>query len=139
MSISSQAAAAQAGSGYSVDVWMDMTLEPMTKLWQGVGGHSDFFLSEEDARVARGAYEGSKAFRFAETLWRLAQVQPNATLGYRQEIAEYVVDLPVVAAVGICTSNRSLGSGSVYQYFIPDWKARVYATGRTFKFGAKGY
>ncbi len=139
MSISSQAAAAQAGSGYAVDVWMDLKLEPMTKLWQGVGGYSEFFLSEEDARDARGSYEGTKAFKFAETLWRLAQVQPNATLGYRQEIAEFVVDLPVEAAVGVCTANRSLGSGSVFQYFIPGWQSRIFRTGRTFKFGAKGY
>jgi hypothetical protein len=118
---------------------MDMMLEPMTKLWQGVGGYSDFFLSEEDARDARGAYEGSKPFQFAETLWRLAQVQPNATLGYRQEIAEFVVDMPVQAAVGICTANQSLGSGSVFQYFIPGWQSWIFRTGRTFKFGAKGY
>jgi hypothetical protein len=139
MSISSQAASAQAGSSYAVDVWMDMTLQPMTKLWQGVGGHSNFFFSEEDAREARGSYEGSRAFKFAETLWRLAQVQPNASLGYRQAIAEFVVDLPTVAAVGVCTANRTLGSGSVFQYYIPDWESRIFTTGRTFKFGAKGY
>jgi hypothetical protein len=139
MSISLQAASTQSGSGYAVDVWMDMTLEPMTKLWQGVGGHSNFFFSEEDAREARGAYEGMNAFRFAETLWRLAQVQPNPSLGYRQAIAEFVVDLPTPAAVGVCTANRTLGSGSVFQYFIPDWEVRMFATGRSFKFGAKGY
>jgi hypothetical protein len=118
---------------------MDMTLQPMTKLWQGVGGHSNFFFSEEDAREARGSYEGSRAFKFAETLWRLAQVQPNPTLGYRQAIAEFVVDLPTVAAVGVCTANRTLGSGSVFQYYIPEWESRIFTTGRTFKFGAKGY
>ncbi len=139
MSISLQAAAAQRGSGYAVDTWIDLTIEPMTKLWQGVGGYSDFFLSEQDAREARGAYEGSRAFKFAETLWRLAQVQPSATLSYRQDIAEFVVDLPVQAAVGICTANPVLGSGSVFQYFIPNWGARVYATGRVFKFSAKAY
>lgn len=139
MSISLQAASAQSGSGYAVDVWMDMTLEPMTKLWQGVGGHSNFFFSEEDAREARGAYEGMNAFKFAETLWRLAQVQPNPSLGYRQSIAEYVVDLPTPAAVGVCTANRTLGSGSVFQYYIPDWEPRIFATGRSFKFGAKSY
>lgn len=139
MSISTQAAAAQAGSGYSVDVWMDLELDPMTKLWQGVGGHSNFFLSESDARESKGAYEGSKPFKFAETLWRLAQVQPSATLSYRQEIAEFVVDMPIVAAVGICSANRSLGSGSVFQYYIPGWENALFRTGRTFKFDAKAY
>ncbi len=139
MSISAQAAAAQAGSGYSVDVWMDLKLEPMTKLWQGVGGHSNFFLSETDARDAKGAWEGSMPYKFAESLWRLAQVQPSATLSYRQEIEEFVVDLPIVAAVGICTANRSLGSGSVFQYYIPGWEDAVFRTGRSYKFRAKAY
>ena len=139
MSIALQAATAQSSTGYAVDQWIDLTLEPILKLWQGVGGHSNFFFSEEDAREANGAYEGSKAFRFAETLWRLAQVQPNPVLGYRQEIAEFVVDLPVPAAVGLCIANASLGSGSVFQYYIPDWESRVYRTGRTFKFSSKGY
>ena len=139
MSIVQQAAAAQAGSGYSVDTWMEMTLQPMTKLWQGVGGHSNFFLSEEDARSARGSYEGTKPYKFAETLWRLAQVEPSPTRGYREAIAEYVVDLPIVAAVGVCTANRTLGSGSVFQYYIADWESRIYATGRTYKFNAKSY
>lgn len=139
MSISNEAAAAQAGSGYSVDVWMDLKLEPMTKVWQGVGGYSDFFLSESDAREAKGAYEGSKPYKFAETLWRMAQVEPSGTLSYRQEIDEFVVDMPVMAAVGICMANRALGSGSVFQYFIPNWGGSLFRTGRRFKFGAKAY
>lgn len=131
----------QQGSGYAVDAWVDLTVEPILKLWQGVGGHSNFFFSEEDARVATGAYEGSKAFKFAETLWRLAQVapNPNPALGYRQAIAEFVVDIPTPAAVGLCTANRTLGSGSVFQYYIPNWDGRLYLTGRTFKFGSKSY
>lgn len=139
MSATHLAAAAQSGGGYAVDTWIELTLEPILKLWQGVGGHSNFFFSEEDAREARGAYEGTHPYRFAETLWRLAQVQPNPTLGYRQEIAEFVVDLPVPAAVGLCTANKALGSGSVFQYYIPDWESRVYRTGRSFKFGSNGY
>lgn len=139
MSIALQAAAAQSGSGYAVDQWIDLTLQPILKLWQGVGGHSNFFFSEEDAREATGAYEGTKAYRFAETLWRLAQVQPNPVLGYRQEIAEFVVDMPVQAAVGLCTANLSLGSGSVFQYYIPGWESSIYRTSRSFKFGSKGY
>jgi len=118
---------------------MDVTLEPMTKLWQGVGGYSEFFLSEEDAREARGAFENTKPYKFAETLWRLAQVEPNPTLGYRQAIQEFVVDLPVKAAVGICLANRALGGGSVFQYFIPDWDKYIFRTSRTFRFGAKNY
>ena len=43
MDVVSQAIAAQSSGGYSVDTWM--TLEPMTKLWQGVGGRSSFFFS----------------------------------------------------------------------------------------------
>lgn len=116
-----------------------MKLEPMTKVWQGVGGFSCYFLSEEDARVCRGTYQGSKPIKFAETLWRMAQVEPHATRGYRKEIAEYVVDMPVEAAVGICRANRRFGSGSVYQYFIPEWQSRLYTTGRTYKFARQSY
>ena len=140
MSVSQQAKIAQTSSGYAVDAWIDMVLQPMTKLWQGIGGPpGNFFFSEEDAREAKGAYQGSTGYGFAETLWRLAQVKPSRTLSYRQEIAEFVVDLPTPAAVGICSANRSLGSGSVFQYFIPGWQQRLHATGRTFKFGAKAY
>jgi hypothetical protein len=153
MSISSQAAASQTGAGYAVDFWMDLTIQPMTKLWQGVNGNlkrdgsdklSDYFFSEEDAREARGTYEGTKPYKFAETLWRLAQVRPHATYSYRQEIAEFVVNLPIQVAVGICSANQALGSGSVFQYFVPDatgklQDGRLFPTGRTFKFGAKAY
>ncbi|MCX4248101.1 hypothetical protein [Paraliomyxa miuraensis] len=139
MSIALQAASAQLGSGYSVDAWIDVTLQPILKLWQGVGGHSNFFFSEEDAREATGAYEGTRPYKFAETLWRLAQVQPNPALGYRQSIGEFVVDLPVPAAVGLCTANRALGSGSVFQYYIPDWEARIYRTGRVHRFSGQSY
>ena len=139
MNIASLAASDQLDSGYAVDVWMNMTLEPMTKVWQGVGGKSNFFFSEEDARQANGAYSGTRAFRFAETLWRLAQVEPSRTLSYRQKIAEFVVDLPVDCAVGICQANARLGSGSVFQYYIPDWESRLYHTGRTFRFQSQAY
>ncbi|MCA9711728.1 MAG: hypothetical protein KDK70_38185 [Myxococcales bacterium] len=139
MSVTSLAAQAQRSSGYSVDVWIDMKIEPMEKLWQGVGGHSNFFFSEHDARESTGAYAGTKPYRFAETLWRLAQVEPNPTLGYRQEIAEFVVDIPVLAAVGCCLANMALGSGSVFQYYIPDWENSLFRTGRTYRFGSKGY
>jgi hypothetical protein len=135
----SEAVAAQSGSGYSADTWLNVQLESMTKVWQGIGGKSNFFLSEEDAREARGAYEGTQPHKFAETLWRLAQVQPNATLGYRQGIREYVVDIRTPAAIGVCIANPLLGSGSVQQYYIPDWEQRLHPTGREFKFAANGY
>jgi len=136
---SSEAVVAQSGSGYSADTWLNVELESMTKLWQGIGGKSNFFVSEEDAREARGAYEGTQPHKFAETLWRLAQVQPNATLGYRQGIREYVVDIRTPAAMGVCLANPLLGSGTVCQYYIPDWEHRLHATGREFKFAANSY
>lgn len=139
MSISAQAQAAQTSGGYAVDAWMDITLEPMTKVWQGAGGHSNFFFSEEDARDARGTYEGTVPYEFAETLWRLAQVSPSAKYGYRSEIVEYVVDLPIAVAMGICRANSGLGSGSVFQYYIPDWESRLFATGRRHKFRRVSY
>ena len=139
MSISALAASAQSSSGYSVDSWMDLTLEPMTKLWQGEGGESNFFFSEEDAREARGAYVGSNPYQFAETLWRLAQVSPSAKYGYRTAILEYVVDIKVTAAVGICRANGGLGSGSVFQYYIPDWQKALFRTGRRYAFKNKNY
>jgi len=139
MSVAQQARARQARDGYAVDAWLDMVVQPMTKLWQGVGGDSEFFFSEEDAREAKGAYQNSDPYKFAETLWRLAQVKPSRTLSYRQEIAEFVVNLPTPAAVGVCSANRSLGSGSVFQYFIPGWHRRLFATGRRYKFGVKAY
>jgi hypothetical protein len=109
------------------------------KLWQGIGGHSDFFFSEEDAREATGAYVSSQPLKFAETLSRLLQVQPNPTLGVRQSIREYVVDLRTAAAVGVCRANTQFGSGSVLQYFVPDWNKSLHATGRTYAFEAKNY
>jgi hypothetical protein len=139
MSISSLAASAQSSSGYAVDAWMDVELEAMTKVWQGEGGSSNFFFSEEDARDARGAYVGSSPFHFAQTLWRLAQVSPSAKYGYRTAIVEYVVDIRVAAAVGICRANGGLGSGSVYQYFIPDWDKSLFRTGRRHEFRHTNY
>lgn len=133
-----QAVQAQQTAGYSVDGWMEFKLEPMTKLWQGCGGHSNFFFSEEDARLAMGTF-GTTPFRFAETLWRLAQARPSATRGFRQEIEEFVVDVPIVAAVGACVSNRSFGSGTVYQYYIEDWDRVLFRTGRRYTFKKKSY
>jgi hypothetical protein len=139
MSISGQAAASQTSGGYAVDAWIDVTLDIMDKVWQGSGGESNFFFSEEDARDARGSYEGTTPYEFAETLWRLAQVSPSMKYGYRSEIIEYVVDLPIAAAMGICRANSGLGSGSVFQYYIPDWQSRLYPTGRRHKFRRVGY
>jgi hypothetical protein len=140
MSISKLAAGAQSSSGYAVDAWIDMDLEPMTKVWNGEEGSvTGFFFSEEDAREARGAYVGSNPYQFAETLWRLAQVSPSAKYGYRKAIVEWVVDIRVAAAVGICRSNTGLGSGSVFQYFIPDWEKAMFRTGRRFEFRHKNY
>jgi len=135
--VASEARLAQVNGGYRVDVWVAITLEPMTKVWQGIGGESNFFLSEEDAREAKGAYVDTKAYRFAETLWRLAQVQPNAKLGFRSGIQEFVVDIDTKVAMGVCLSNPGLGSGSVVQYYIPDWASRMHKTGRKFTFDEK--
>jgi hypothetical protein len=139
MSLILTAQQAQVGGGYSVDSWFEVKLQPMTKLWQGIGGFSEFFLSEEDARQARGAYAGSDPYQVAERLWRMAQVAPNPTHGFRQGLREYVVDLPAKAAMGVCLANPGLGSGGVMQYFIPGWGSYIYATGREFQFSSKGY
>ncbi|MET0592847.1 MAG: hypothetical protein ABW133_09120 [Polyangiaceae bacterium] len=126
-------------SGYLVDTWLNVELEAMTKVWQGIGGHSNFFFSEEDARQANGAYERTQPQRFAESLWRMAQVQPNAVRGFRDSIGEYVVDIRTSVAMGVCAANPGLGIGTVIQYFIPDWEKRLHATGREFKFAQKNY
>jgi len=138
MGASSEAAAAQLVGGYHADIWLDIKLPPMMKVWQGVGGHSNFFFSEQDAREATGAWEGSEPYKFAQTLWRLAQVKANADLGFRQGIREFVVDLPTPAAIGVCLSNPELGSGSVIQYYIPNWERTLFATTREYHFSAKG-
>ena len=52
---------------------------------------------------------------------------------------DYVVDMPIAAAVGVCTANLAFGGGSVFQYYVPDWEGRIYTTGRTFRFGAGSY
>lgn len=145
----SEAARAQGGgmSGYRADTWLNIQLEPMTKLWQGIGGHSNFFVSEEDAREARGVFVGSTPYQFAETLWRLAQVKPStdrdpvtgALKGFRDGIREYVVDIRTEAAIGICWANPHLGSGSVLQYYVPNWEKNLHPTSRVFKFGAKTF
>ena len=139
MSIATLAASAQSSGGYAVDAWFDLVLEPMTKVWQGEGGESNFFFSEEDAREVRGAYVGRNPYQFAETLWRLAQVSPSAKYGYRTAILEYVVDISTPAAVGICRANTSLGSGSVFQYYIPDWQKGLFRTGRRYAFKHQKY
>jgi hypothetical protein len=138
----SQAAAEQVrDKRYHADLWLNVTLQPMMKLWKGVGGEkqSNFFLSEEDAREAKGAYVGTQPYRFAESLWRLSQVEPNPLHGYRESIAEYVVDFPTPAAVGVCLANPVFGSGSVLQYFVPGWDQTLKPTGRTYKFGEKSH
>jgi hypothetical protein len=135
----SEAILGQRSTGYRVDFWLNVKLEPLMKLWQGIGGHSNFFFSEEDAREARGAYVSAQPFKFAETLWRLSQVQPSLSHGFRHGIREYVVDLGTAAAVGVCRANIQLGSGSVLQYFVPDWNRTLHATGRTYAFEAKKY
>ena len=137
-SASSEASAAQLTSGYSADMWLNIKLPAMMKLWQGVGGHSNFFVSEEDSREAMGSYQGSDAYKFAATLWRFAQVQPNIKHGFRQGLQEFVVDLDTPGAIGICLANPSLGTGTVLQYYIPNWERTLFATGRTFDFSEKG-
>jgi hypothetical protein len=61
-------------------------------------------------------------------------VQPNPKLGFRLGIREFVVDLPTRAAVGICRNNPVLGSGSIFQYYVPDWQRRLLPTGREHQF-----
>ena len=139
MSLARAAASAQLVSGYYADSWFEVKLPAMTKLWQGIGGHSDFFLSEEDAREARGAYVGSEPFRFARKLWRLAQARPSRSQGFRLGVREFVVDLDAPAAVSVCFANsvidgENLGPGGVIQYYIPDWARFLHTTGREFDF-----
>jgi hypothetical protein len=135
----SQAVSAQLNARYRADVWINMQLEPMVKLWQGIGGRSDFFVSEEDAREARGAYVGTQPYEFAQTLWRLAQIQPSLKHGFRHGIREFVVGIRIAAAVGICRANGALGSGSVFQYYVPNWASSLRATGRTHRFNETAY
>lgn len=134
-----EAVASQAQGGYYADTWFNVRIEAMTKLWQGIGGASNFFISEKDAREASGAFEGSRPYLFAETLWRLAQVQPSRTHGFRQGIREYVVDIRTEAAVALCLSNMGFGTGSVFQYYIPNWDQKLYATGRTYRFSSTSF
>ena len=54
MALAKLAADAQLRYGYRADVWIELKVPALTKLWQGVNDDglctSDFFLSEEDAR-----------------------------------------------------------------------------------------
>lgn len=134
-----EAVQAQRRDGFEVDAWIGLKLQPMIKLWQGIGGHSNFFLSEHDARDVMGTYHGAKPIRFAETLWRMAQVRPSQTRGFRQGIREFVVDLPVEVAVGVCLANDRLGGGTVFQYYIPQWEKCIFPTGRRHNFANKDY
>lgn len=141
MSAAARAGQAQQSSGkaYGVDSWLDVKLPPMTKVWQGMGGTSDFFLSETDVRTAIGAFIDSDPLQFAESLWRMAQVGPSPTRGYRDGIREYVVDIPCQAAIAVCSANPQFGSGTLVQYFIPDWQRSLFATGREHTFPNRGY
>jgi hypothetical protein len=133
------AKSSQLGGGYGVDTWLAIELPAMMKLWQGIGGDSNFFVSEEDAREAKGAYRGSEPYAFAQTLWRFAQVQPSMKHGFRKAIREFVVDIDTEAAVGICSANPRFGSGTVLQYYVPDWERRLRPTGRSYAFAKKAY
>jgi hypothetical protein len=149
--LASEAVAAQRTAGYQADVWLNVNVEPILKLWRGIDDNdnsdsdsdsdsrrkSNFFFSEEDARMATGAYVGSSPHQFAQTLWRMAQVQPHPTLGFRDGIREYVVDLRTAAAISVCIANPALGGGSVFQYYVPNWQRLLRPTGRTFKFAQK--
>ncbi|NVB43087.1 hypothetical protein G6O69_35015 [Pseudenhygromyxa sp. WMMC2535] len=144
MDVTAIAAQNQRSGGYSVDTWIALEVPPMTKLWQGANkgnvNISNYFFSEQDAREVTGAYTETQAYRFAETLWRMAQVRPHPEHGFRSGIIEYVVDLPLTAAVGVCRANTAYGSGSIFQYFIADGDLdKVFSTGRRFKFERTRY
>jgi hypothetical protein len=133
------AKSSQLRGGYGVDAWLAVRLPAMMKLWQGVGGDSAFFVSEEDAREGTGAYRGSEPYQFAQSLWRFAQVRPSMKHGFRKAIREFVVDIDTDAAVGICLANPKLGSGTVLQYYVPDWERRLRPTGRSYTFPKTGH
>jgi hypothetical protein len=119
---------------------MNVTLQPLTKLWQGVGGSSNFFMSETDCRNAMGSFEGSDPYHFAETLWREAQVGASRRTGeYRDGIREFVVDMPCKAAIAVCDASPTFGRGGLIQYYVPDWEKHIYPTGREYRFAEKGY
>lgn len=48
-------------------------------------------------------------------------------------------DIRVAAAVGICRTNAIKGSGSVFQYYIPDWRSALFRTGRRYDFRHQKY
>ncbi len=139
MGVTNEARAAQRSGDFEVDIWVEAKLEPMTKLWQGIGGHSNFFFSEEDARDASGAYQGHRSLEFAQTLWRRAQVRPHRARGFRMGIQEFVVNLPVVVAMGACIANHRLGEGTCLQYYIPGWEEFLFTTGRRHRFPRESY
>ena len=141
MSASMEAAMAQTGSGknYGVDVWWDVEVPAMTKLWQGIGGHSNFFISECDVRNLTGSYVGDVPLKFAETFWRLAQVGPSPRRGYRLAIQEFVVDLRCQAALSVCDANMKFGGGTAIQYYIPNWEQYLLETGRSHQFEKQSY
>ena len=138
-----EATLAQRRARYRADTWVNVQLRPMMKLWRGVDDSppedKNFFFSEEDAREAKGAYAGSKPLKYAQTFWRLAQVRRHGTLDFRVSVEEFVVDLPTMAAIGICRANREFGSGSVLQYYVPDWQKILHPTGNKFQFPANPY
>jgi len=141
MDVAALARADQGGSGgvYRVDVWFNVKLQAVTKLWQGIGGTSCYFFGEEDAREARGAYVGTDPYVYAESLWRGLQIRGHAAHGHRGGMAEFVVDIDTPAALGVCDSNTAYGRGGLLQYFIPNWASVLHATGREYTFSKKGY
>lgn len=156
----------QLSGGYRVDRWLEIELPPMFKAWRGVNSEKElgataidedastvglnFFFSEQDAREAMGSYQGSDPYRFAQTLWRLAQVKPHPEYGFRSGIREFVVDLPTPAAIGLCRANTELGSGNLFQYYIRSQnfsaygrsgtpKVTLFPTGRFFVFASTAH
>lgn len=141
------AAVHQLQAGYVPDLWFNVTLTAMMKVWEGIGGNPSltategkFFFGEEDARHARGSYVNTTPYEFAETLWRSLQVRPHKLLGFREGIRELVVDLDAPAALSVCEGSRQLGTGGALQYFILSGDLhRLRETGRTYHFGRTTY
>lgn len=43
------------------------------------------------------------------------------------------------AAIAECMANPQFGSGTLVQYFIPDWESNLFSTGREFTFEHRSY
>ena len=98
------------------DSWRTVTMKKGTKIYGGLPGQSEFYMSE-------GTVNASGLNR--TRLWESVQVKPHDTFGYRPKVGEYVLTQDTRVAVSTTSANPQHGAGGGRQVFVPDFANKV--------------